>query len=246
MATISLGVARGAEGAACRVGLRSLRGADELAVDGVDTRAAVRLLDGLVERASDSAPAVADLCASDRDRLLAAVHRDVYGDTIQASPLCTACGAIYDLSFSLSGLQRHIEAQRTSGPSGPHPPSASAEIAAGECEWDDGLALLRAAGGNAAAEVLEAAAPLLDLELDATCPECGAVQAVGFDIQSFLLRILLNDRPALVQDVHLLASTYHWPLASILELTRADRRALVAAVDDDRGRSLQALRNGWR
>jgi len=244
MPTITLRAARRADGAPARLRLRSLRGDDELAIDGVDTRSAVRLLERLVEDGEDRPPVDA-LCASDRDRLLATVHRQAFGDTISASPACASCGARYDVSFSLAALQRHLD-ESANGPVPASLPSGRDEISAGECAWDDGIAQLRRAADGAAAEALDVAAPLLDLELEARCPECQLVQEVGFDVQSFLLGVLLAERPLLMQEIHLLASTYHWGLPDILALTRTTRRALVAAVDDERTRRLHALRSGWR
>jgi hypothetical protein len=88
--------------------------------------------------------------------------------------------------------------------------------------------------GGAPSEWLEAVAPLLDVDVVARCPECEAEQPVGFDIQSFLLERLLNERPRLLQEIHLIASSYGWTLPDILALPRDHRRVLAAAVEDER------------
>ena len=77
-------------------------------------------------------------------------------------------------------------------------------------------------------------APVLDLDLDAHCPECGRHQAVHFDIQHYLLSALQRERKQLAQEVHRLASAYGWSLTEILGLPRSQRRSLVALVESER------------
>ena len=233
MQTIALRLTTAAHGGVCRLALREVRGEDELAVDGIDTRAALRLIDRLVDRDDTDAPSANALCASDRDRLLAAVYRHAWGDTILATPTCIRCGQPFDLSFSLAALQRHLDAQRVDDATQVVPVGHD-ELAAADLPWDDGIALLKTAAANAAPERLDSVAPLLDVDVEARCPECDNVQLAAFDIQSFLLASLLNERAALLQDVHLLASSYGWPLHEILMLSRTERRALVAIIDEER------------
>lgn len=82
-------------------------------------------------------------------------------------------------------------------------------------------------------EHLARTAPLLDCELDAGCPNCGAASSVRFDVQHYLLTLLTAERPRLSNEVHRLASAYGWSLAEILSLPRDDRRALVERVEAD-------------
>ncbi len=230
--------------------LRELRGSDELAVQGVDTRAAVQLLDRLLDRdrGLDATPrAAADLSASDRDALLAALHRATWGDRITSSLRCPACGEMVDLSFELSALQRQLQpkpaAVQVDGLRALHNaqgkayalPDASTEEAAATLGLQAGMASLQAsiAGADApdAAALgaeLEALAPLLDVELDAACAECGASQLVRFDIQSFTLQRLLDERERLLGEVHALAGGYGWSLDEIVSLPRSLRRSLAA------------------
>jgi hypothetical protein len=231
-----------------RARLREPQGSDELAVAGVDTRSAVQLLDRLLEAPPCSA---GELSASDRDGLLAAVHRRLWGDRIVCSIGCAACEAPYDLSFELTTLQRQLWKEaagaRTSGmrrvvePDGTgwQLPSADEEERAAECGLQEGVAQLarlvtrdedtdldddrcREIG-----ERLEAVAPLLDIDLDTRCPECGHAQLVRFDIQSFVMQRLLDERDAVLGEVHALASGYGWSLGEIVGLPRSLRRSLV-------------------
>lgn len=221
--------------------LREPRGADELALDGVDTRAAVRWLDALL----DGPPAAAELSASDRDALLAGVHRALWGDRIVSSFACSACGKMVDLSFELSALQRDLadrtEAAQVSTARHLHDheghaytlPSAADEEAAaqlGPRQGREALAHGIRAGADAAALAvrLEALAPLLDVDLDADCAECGRAQQMRFDIQSFVLQRLLDERETLLAEVHTLAAGYGWSLAEITALPRSLRRDFAA------------------
>jgi len=272
--------------------LRELRGSDELALQGVDTRAAVQLLDRLLScppgalslttsplwgegwgrsgafephaasprsglglqaqtrPAREGRPrqcAAADLSASDRDALLAALHRAAWGDRITSSLRCPACGEMVDLSFELSALQRQLQpkptavhvdglrALRNAQGEAYALPDASTEEAAATLGLHAGLASLQASIAGADAPdaaalgtTLEALAPLLDVELDAACAECGASQLVRFDIQSFTLQRLLDERERLLGEVHALAGGYGWSLDEIVSLPRSLRRALAA------------------
>ncbi len=223
------------------VRLREPRGADELALDGVDTRAAVRWLDAL----RDGPPAAAELSASDRDALLAGVHRALWGDRIVSSFACVACGKMVDLSFELSALQRDLarrtETSQLNAPRRLHDgegqaytlPTAADEEAAAQltaAQAREALAHGIRPGAEAAALAarLEALAPLLDVELDAVCAECGQAQQMRFDIQSFVLQRLLDEQESLLAEVHTLAAGYGWSLAEITALPRSLRRAFAA------------------
>lgn len=230
------------------VRLREPLGSDELALAGVDTRAAVALLDRLMDDAPCSA---GELSASDRDGLLCALHRHLWGDRIVSSLACEACGAMYDLSFELSALQMQLAAQAEPAAVGAprlladsqgrhyRLPNAAQEEGAAQYGLAEGHARLRvlvtgeeppdAAEAEAIAALgtrLEALAPLVDVELDANCAECGQARQARFDIQSFVLQRLLDERDALLGEIHAMAGGYGWPLHDIVSLPRGLRRAL--------------------
>lgn len=224
------------------VKLREMLGSDELALGGVDTRSAVRLLDSLLEAAPCSA---GEMSASDRDGLLAALHRTLWGDHIVSSLECIACGEMFDLSFDLSALQRklfdeaepaRVDALRSLADSAGSRytlPGAEDEERAAQLGLASGCAQLRAsiAGKEMEAqdlnERLEALAPLLDVDLDTRCAECGHAQLARFDIQSFVLQRLLDERENVLSEVHAMASSYGWSLQEIVSLPRSMRRSLV-------------------
>lgn len=222
------------------VRLRELRGDDELSVDGVDTRCAVGLLERLLAPTDLHA---AQLSASDRDALLAALHRSVWGDRVVSSLRCPACEAMYDLSFALSVLQRElaaaVPAHRVVAPNcleaqgrpyrlptlDEEEDAAALGLAAGRAQLA-GVACGPDADAQAVASI-EAMAPLLDVDLDTVCAECGHAQRARFDVQSFVMQRLLDEREHLLAEVHALAVGYGWSLAEILSLARGTRQALV-------------------
>ena len=46
-----------------------------------------------------------------------------------------------------------------------------------------------------------------------------------------MLQRLLNERPALLAEIHALAASYGWSLTEILSLGRTTRRAMTAILD---------------
>jgi hypothetical protein len=79
---------------------------------------------------------------------------------------------------------------------------------------------------------LEQAAPILDLELDSKCPECGHQQPAHFDVQSYVLKRILNERELLLTEVHYLAVNYNWSLTEIMEMPRTMRKTLTKMLDN--------------
>ncbi len=80
-------------------------------------------------------------------------------------------------------------------------------------------------------EAMAAIAPMLKVDLDASCPECKAKQSVHFDVQHYLLSALAGERQRLAREIHSLAFAYGWSLSEILNLPRSQRRRLVELVE---------------
>jgi hypothetical protein len=83
-------------------------------------------------------------------------------------------------------------------------------------------------------KTMDVVGPVLDLDLDATCPKCGACESVRFDMQAYLLRMLAYEKRFLVREIHLIAAAYGWGYGEILSLTREDRRAFVSLIQAER------------
>lgn len=229
--------------------LRELTGEDERRVGGANTEDGLRLIEALLVE-----PLVAeDLVAADRDQILAVIYRETFGDRIESTVRCAGCGNAFDLHFSLTEL--NAAATRPSGsnvaatdegvfqaPAGWRfrLPTGRDERDAGRLSETEAVTFLlrRCLDQNhvEAVEleaVLDEIAPLLELDLQARCPECEHVRLFEFDIQTYLLRSLLNERPRLATDIHCLAREYGWSLNEILSLTRSERRRMVQLIENE-------------
>jgi hypothetical protein len=81
----------------------------------------------------------------------------------------------------------------------------------------------------AADAVLSEADPLVDLELETRCPACDNALSRHVDLERIALTRLRNARRVLLEQVHALASAYHWTEATIGALP-AWRRAEFAVL----------------
>lgn len=250
---IALGTALDAK----RACLRELCGLDEQSVTGIDTRTAIQLLGRLLVAESDAdlQPCQAvDLTVADRDVLLAAVYERTYGSMIESTLECSSCSASFVLDFSLPDLVAKVyQAREQVGvsrqadgtyllPNGCcfRLPTARDEmdvLGMSIAEVDKALLSRCLIEGDvqthrhAVEQAMEQLAPAVDLDLDACCPECDALQAIRFNLQSYLLEALLQDRARLAREVHRLATAYGWSLNEILSLTRMQRRTHVKLIE---------------
>lgn len=231
--------------------VRELSGVDERAVAGGGTALALSLLDDLlvgVPGARIGPGEAAQLTASERDRLLAAIHIHAFGPKVSATAPCGTCGEPFDLDFDLRTLSAAVfgapSAREVRLPSGARyrVPTGADEAAVANLPAAEVPAALRArclvSGPDgdseaAVAAAFEAGAPLLDLELGAPCPNCGAANEVQFSMQRWLFAALERERPRLRDELHVLARAYGWGLGELLSMTRAERRAFVALLERD-------------
>lgn len=244
--------------------LRELSGEDEDSVEVTSTATAIRLLDRLLTADPSATLGPGDagkLSAPDRDCLLAAVYRQTYGSRIESTKRCQHCGIPFDLDFSLDALQATLMQTRNNAvaesegdgvfrlPDGRRfrLPTGEDELAVSELSPEQAQSALLARcmmnddssnDSDAIQNAMQEQAPLVDLQLDAVCPECDYRQTVHFDIQSYLLTAIQQERNRFIHEVHRLASTYGWSLGEIMGLTRNRRRTLVSLVEAElRGRT---------
>jgi len=236
--------------------LRDLRGSDEALVTANDSGTGTLLLERLIESGPGPAIGPSELkkvSVSDRDRLFEALYSKYYGTMVTGVTRCRACEKDFEFSFSLDDLRRFL----AGGPGGKvaGPDEEGAYELEGACRFrlptiedlesvgDQDPARARKAlidrcvvGERAPADpdVVEKAmsevAPLFDVDFPVACPDCHEERSVRFDIQSFFLASLMQERKWLVREVHALARAYGWGLDEILKLTRADRRSFVRLI----------------
>jgi hypothetical protein len=228
--------------------LRELCGLDVLTVHGVDTRSAIELLDRLLVTRNAQVAAAAELTVPERDRALAAVYQRTFGNKISGSPRCLQCDSPYDTDFELSDLVqtlwRELPPRVVTTATGRRfrVPTGTDELAVGHLEPDAAaraIAARCAVDGTGSADdslelsqLLERAAPVLDLDLSGVCPECGAENALAFRMQSYLLHALANERARLAGELDVLARAYGWSASEILALPRATRLQLVRLAEN--------------
>ncbi len=248
-----------------RAFLNQISGSEEKRIRGTATVDLVRLIESLIEQRGKMSVGVTDissLSASDRDRLVAALYRDIYGDRIDATLQCRACESKFDIDFQLSSLQQSLyRAQTEASRDGTYQtpqgyvfrlPTSEDEIETSGMPQsqattnllekiliDPTYQNLLTEPENYRREVIEAVeesltrvAPILDLEVAACCPECATDHAVHFDLQCFFLERLLQERRWLMHEIHMIANAYGWSLNSILALSRRERKELTTLIDD--------------
>ena len=181
---------------------------------------------------------------SETDRVLAAIYRSLYGDAVECHVVCSRCGRSYAMSFTLTELWQSVTSPspdvdvliadlgdadadgvyrfrslRFRLPTGEDldaiaglTPQEQAHALRVRCVLDDD----RSVDERAFDRALSLAGPILDVDLDSTCSECGATQGVPFRLDEFLLSALRREGPLLTREVHELARAYRWSRQEIL------------------------------
>ena len=239
--------------------LREMRGEDEESVASTDSEAAIALLDRLLLAQPGAAVAPGHACEltiADRDQLLADAQLAELGGRIDSTVQCGTCGKPFDIDFDLAALITSLRPDQPAGAAAREsggvyrlgdgrrfrlPRGEDERAVAGLPLADAERALLQRClvegelGGDASAvsEAMRAVGPLLDVEVGATCAECGHEQSVRFDLQHYLLSEILDQRTQRTREVHQIASVYRWSLAEILSLPRARRKLHVSLIERD-------------
>ncbi|MEL6655206.1 MAG: hypothetical protein AAFR36_02130 [Bacteroidota bacterium] len=232
--------------------LRDMTAKDELLVQANNSFAAIALLDQMLQGSAQADNLARQLPIAERDCLLAALYGRYFGTTISSTIKCIHCGESIDIDFSLPDMVAHQwnatqesvswhlgegifqdeEGLQFRLPTGEDeialqyvPPAQINEKLQERC-------LIKTPGDKLETAKLESAlekvAPLLETDLQATCPECGKDQSVYFSMQSYLLNTILQDRSNLFREIHLIASAYGWSREEIVNMGRTERKAYVA------------------
>lgn len=200
------------------------------------------------------------LCVADRQYLLLWVARQLHGDSFWVTARCDACGARFDL-----GLQRSALPVKPAGPDFPFAAvvltgrTVALRVPTGADQrriatLDDRAALrelvrgcVTAVDGTApppdlattltpadVAQVelaLDAVAPDIGTCVSTRCPDCDAERVLEVDPYADIGATAT----ALFDDVHALASHYHWSEHDILSLTRERRRRYLRLIERTHG-----------
>ena len=237
--------------------LGDLTGRCEIAVTGSGAAEAIVIVNALLGEhpAAVLGPGnAARLSVSDRDRIMAQLQIAHYGSRIAGDSTCRKCEAKFDFDFDLHDLMAAL------APPEPVMTDAAGWIEDGQgtrFRLPTGEDELAAVGLNpeAASNVIalrclpegtspdqvpvieekaQKLAPLMDLTLDATCPECGTANPMAFAAERYFLSSIKAERRRLLREIHQIAMNYGWSYDAIVDLTRAHRRELVAQIDRDR------------
>jgi hypothetical protein len=198
-----------------------------------------------------------DLTVCDCDRLFAAIYLKYYGEQVEGTVTCRDCREPFEVNFSLRDLLVNLGGGGGRNAAGPDEdgiytlsdgrrfrlPTVSDQQSVLGLQTDAAVGALfercMVAGDpmdnpQLLQKAMDEVGPVLDLDLDAACPKCGASESVRFDIQTYLLRMLAYEKRFLVREIHLIAVAYGWGYGEILSLTREDRRAFVGLIQAER------------
>jgi hypothetical protein len=237
--------------------LKPLCGMNELSVEDIGTRTALTLLESLLSKDNSKHSAnninVSKISTADRDRILAHVYISVYGPKIESTSNCENCNIPYDLDFSMADLLNHYPLEpklllddgtfQTESGSSFRLPTGEDELllaALSPPDAEDFLmtrCLVKGEPNNDNVSIqrkMSEIAPVLNIEMQANCPECGQVQQVQFDVQSFLLTKIMQERSQLIREIHSIAVNYHWAQETILQIPRHLRKQYVSYIESER------------
>lgn len=225
------------------VTLREISAAEELEAGTASALLSALYLDGTVTPA--------EMTLSEQDMAIAALYRSLYGESVEFHVPCASCDRKFETQFDLSdwiaSLRNGPEVART----GPNSyriagtafrlPVKADLVALGGLPVPDRVPRLRNAcvlEGDPEAPELEAAmmraGPLLDDDIEATCPHCGHRQTFPFRLDTYLLSALERERPVILREIHHIAAAYRWPRSEIVALPRSMRREHVRLILSER------------
>lgn len=89
---------------------------------------------------------------------------------------------------------------------------------------------------------MAAAAPHVELDMGANCPECNREFTIPFDLHDFFFGELRNSIDLLYREVHYLAYHYHWSEGEIMGMSREKRQKYIEVLADEIERMNDAVR----
>ena len=243
------------------VELQPPAGADDLLLveaPRLDIELAIELAKRLT-RSPSGGLSIGQLPIYDLDAFYLLLRRMCFGDVIRTEAVCPArqCGKPFDISFGIGEYLAHHRPKRPTGltaieepgwyrlvgaPATFRPPSAADLMAVNGSENVEQQLIdrcMRPRGQRSVVikriqQAMASMAPNLCQELQATCPECQTSISLRFDPATYTMIELRAEAISIHEDVHTLASAYHWPEADILALPRARRARYVEMAVEQR------------
>jgi hypothetical protein len=188
------------------------------------------------------------LPVGDLDSIVTEFRRMLFGDRMIAEGNCGTCGAPIDIAFRLDAFTAHHRPRRPRNvaPDGEREwvltgdgtrfrlPTVGdvqeavrevdpAAALAGRCIEGEVTASRRRRAERAMAQL----APTLAAEVVGRCPECDEATPLWTDLRELCLADLRFVAGTVLEEVHLLAESYHWHEDAILSMP-SDRRASYA------------------
>ncbi|HYP06540.1 MAG TPA: hypothetical protein VER03_09965 [Bryobacteraceae bacterium] len=234
------------------------RNPDAGAVPGYCHELLARCLGPVGESWPESLEHVRELSLGERDWLLLELRRRSIGPRIRGEVRCPHCQATIELDFASRDFPienaRHVVATLPSGRSVTvRPPTAEdherfAQSGALTPVERFSLAVQRLVDGVAPLEIGEqdrdaieralASATPEGVRLEIDCGVCGKRSSAPFDVCAFIFAEVREHSKTLIDDVHMLARTYHWSESEILRLSLRRRLAYLTRIDQERDAAL--------
>lgn len=240
--------------------MREATGADELVVlePGRSPAATVVTLAGrLVTDALGRPPAWEHLPAAEVGVIALTIRQAWLGERISTDARCPGCRERMDIAFTIPDyLAHHDPAPYPGAAPGPDDgwfeldgapvsfrlPTVGdllAALASADPERSLREGCVRPSGVSAAvaaavSEAMTALAPALSGDVTVQCPGCGDRYELRFDPVSYSLTELRDAAAGLYEEVHLLASAFHWSEDAILALPRSRRTRYADRIRQDR------------
>lgn len=232
--------------------LRQPAGAEDillLEAQSNDAGLALALVSRLTQLVDNTAVHWEDLSVSDLEFLLLTLRQLVFGDWIRTDAICPTqgCGKRIDISFRISEYLSHHAPRRSPAIVPSETPGwfqlSNTAVTFRLPTVGDQLAITLHTHPEQALRqrclrpsdistklrrrvetAMEALAPNLSDDLQGQCSECGSTVTLFFDVTQFTLQELRRQAASVYEEIHLIASSYQWTEAAILELPHHRRQ----------------------
>jgi hypothetical protein len=189
-----------------------------------------------------------------RNAALLELRMSRWSDSLDAVTSCPHCGEDLELSLDLGEIVAHgsgeapnLVVETAEGPVTfrlPAPPDLEAVASYGDPDAarralaescvvsaPEGLSELRDDTIEAMSELMAGADPVGALTVELSCPSCGQSWAEPLDLVDFIADEAATEARRIAAEVHVLAASYGWSEADVLELPATRRRLYLELVE---------------